>query len=412
MELRSPTYHKRGPSCFLIIIVFLLMGIAFYLFNNRNEIKAAIVPAPTLTPTQSPANLVLRAQLYVRDGEFDNAIASYEDVIKIAPDRIDNYIRLIDLLVQVGNPERALELADQALAIDEGNDQLYTVKAASHLRNGDRLAENSENPDTEYARAVEAARAATRLNSQNARAHAYIAAGLVREDISLVNQALVSAQEALDITERDAREDPTRKLDKVVLYHYAEVQSAAGYYDIAQERLSQAFDIDKNYLDARMELARIYFFYRKNNAGAIDLLETATENNPNNADLFDTLAYFEIVAGYYDKAEEYARRAVNANPDMVRAHAHLGWAYFKNSNYPLAIDALKAATEQYGEPNADTAFYFALLGLATYFEDAADCTEAIPILQSALAVSAPNSPAEINAQVGLDDCRDFELNQP
>lgn len=412
MELRSPTYHKRGPSCFLIIIVFLLIGLAFFLFNKRSEITAAIIPAPTLTPTQSPANLALRARLYVRDGEFDNAINSYEAVIKIAPERIDNYIHLINLLVRVGNPERALELAEQALLIEDNNDQLYEVKAAAHLRNGDRIVNLSQDPDTEYARAVAAARAATRLNPENSRAYAYIASGLVREDIDLVFQALESATIALDKMNIALREGTIRTADKVVLYHYAEVQNTAGNRDSAQDYLTQAYDIDNNYLDARIDLASLYFFIRQNNAGAIDLLETAIEDNPDNANLFDTLAYFQIIAGDYAEAERYARQAVNINEDMVRAYAHLGWAYFKNSNYPLAIDALRAATERYGEPSAETSFYFALLGQAIYIEDAAGCTEAVPILQAALEASSTDSPAEYNAALGLEECRNFELNQP
>lgn len=415
MELRTKPRRRRrrgdGPGCLIIIAAMLIGGLIYFAFDNRDELAANILPAPTSTPTQSPANLAFRAQLYVRDGEYDNAIASYEAAIDIDPGRVDYYTALIDLLVRVGKPARALELADQALEIEPDNDELLEVKAAAHLRNGDRLASNSLDPDTEYARAVEAGRAATRLNPDNWRSHAYIAAGLVRQDIELAPQALDSADESLNRMERALREQEIAFADKVVLFHYAEVQTALGFYDTAQERLQQAYDIDNNYIDARLALARIYFFFRKNNAGGIDLLETALEDNPDNADLYATLSYFQIIAGNYAEAERYARQAAEIDTELVRAHAFLGWAYFKNSNFPLAIDALRVATERYGSPNADTSFYFALLGLALYFEDTANCTEAVPILQSALDVSAPGSPGEINAQVGLDDCRSFELNQ-
>lgn len=413
MELRTHPgrRRRRGPSCLMVLIGLLLLGLGYFLALNREQIVEAVVPPPTATPTQSPANVALRAQLYERDGEYENAITAYEEVIRLSPEKVENYIQLVNLLVQTGQPERALVIAETGLELASDDDRLYEVQAAAYLKNGERLEANREDPSTAYARAVEAGRAAVRLNNVNARAHAYIAAGLIRENSELVLQAFDSAETALRIMETDLRENRLKIADKVILYHYAEVQIVSGNYQTAQERLVQAYDIDKNYLDARLELARIYFFFLKQNAGAIDLLETALEDNPNNATLLDTLAYFQIVSGNYAEGERYARQAVEADSDMVRAHARLGWAYFKNSNYPDAIEELRIATAGYQEPTADTSFFFALLGLALYFEDTAFCAEAVPILQAALAVSTPNSPGEINAEIGLENCREVELNQ-
>ena len=422
MEIRRrPSRHPRqGPSCLLLILTVFATVAAVLLFQNRREITEAFTPPPTLTPTQSPVNLALRARLYERDNEFENAIATYEQVIEIDPSDIRNYIKLIELLVQVGNAERALELAEEAIDLASENDKVWEVKANAHLRRGDQLNAIGEDGQFEYSRAVEAGRAATQLNNENARAHAYTASGWIRQGLQFLNEAQESADIALIAIERQVRDGVIPTPDPVVLYHYADVQNYQAERDTAELRLEQAREIFEreqtftaDYIDTLLVLSSINFFYRNNNQRAIDLLRnSALEVDPDNADVLDALAYYNLLVGNGAEAENYARQAVAANGDMVRARAHLGHAYYKNSNYPEAIKQLEIAVEQYGSPNANTSVYFAMLGLAYYFEDEQNCPQAVPLFELARNVSFPNSAGEISAVEGLDFCRQVQLNQP
>ena len=191
MEIRSRPVRRRqrGPSCLLIVLFLVFLSGAGYAFANRNEVRSALLPAPTPTPTQSPANLVLRARLFIRDGELDNAISVYEQVLEIVPNDVRNYISLIDLLVQRGDAARALELAEQAVELAPDNDAVWTAKAAAHIAYAVALGNQAQENGAEYARAVEAGRAATRLNPNNARAYAYTAGGLIRQGLDFLGAA-------------------------------------------------------------------------------------------------------------------------------------------------------------------------------------------------------------------------------
>ncbi len=396
----------------MLIGIFIAGGLFVYFLQNRNEIIEAFEPEPTAVPTQSAAALSLRALLYVRDGDYDNAIESYERVIEIAPDRIENYRELIDLLVQTDQPEKALALTERALEIETDNDQLYQVKAAAHLKNGERLDAIGEDPTAEYARAVDAGYAAVRINSQNYRAQAYIAAGLIRQDIANVVVAFESAESALLGMEAQVRDGTLKSADKVILYHYAEVQINGGFYDDAERRLLEAYDIDNGYTDVAIALAQINFFFRNNQTTAIDVLYRAIEENPRNAILLDTMSYFQLVAGNAAEAEQFGRQAIEANPDLLRARSHYGWALYKNNNYPDAINELRIATEAYGAPTPENSLYFVLLGLSLVYEDSENCGEAIGLFDDALAVSPEFSPSAENAEFGKDLCRDAQFSLP
>jgi tetratricopeptide (TPR) repeat protein len=254
------------------------------------------------------------------------------------------------------------------------------------------------------------------LDPSNILAKAYTAAGLVRADIANWQVAGLIVRDAQQqMEDQIASGEMSRDDDDIplVLYHTAEVITVAGQYSEAALLLERAIELKPDFTAARIDLAYIMFNVEQQNITAIRLLEQALEEKPNDAVLLDTLAQFNIIGtGDYAAAEEYARRAVEQNPDMLRAHARLAHAYFKNFNYPSAIEELRIATAGYGEPDTTTSFYFALLGLALYFQDTANCAEAEPILQAAFEASVENSPGWLNAQEGLRLCREAGFASP
>jgi tetratricopeptide (TPR) repeat protein len=65
-----------------------------------------------------------------------------------------------------------------------------------------------------------------------------------------------------------------------------------------------------------------------------------------------------IQLGVDAEAIDNALRAVEINPNMARAYGRLGHAYFRQSNYPEAIEALEIATAMYREPTSLNALFF------------------------------------------------------
>ncbi len=245
MEIRRrPSRHPRqGPSCLLTLFIVAIIVAAVLLLQNREAVIDNFTPPPTLTPTQSPVNLALRARLYVRDNEFENAIDTYQQVIDIDPSDIRNYIQMIELLVQVGDAERAILLAEDAVALASDNDKVWEVKANAHLRRGDQLYAIGQDGESQYLRAIEAGSAANQLNNENARAHAYTASGWIRQGLQHIGEAQESADIALITIERQVRDGVVDTLDPVVLYHYADVQNYQAERDTAELRLIQAREI-------------------------------------------------------------------------------------------------------------------------------------------------------------------------
>lgn len=403
MEIRRrpPRHPRQGPSCLLMLAVIVAFFAGAYIVLNADDVRSAVLPAPTPTPTTSPASYATSAKLYERDGDYIDAIKAYEAAVQLAPDNVNYLISLIELLVLTGQTERALELAATAVALAGEDDRVQTVRASAFLANANQLSDAGKNAEEEYAKAGEAARNATTLNSENGTAYAYLAA-------SLVAQGDLYFGDAFDMAELAVAHEPD---SAIVQYYYAQVLENQGYYEAARRALEEAITLDPDFIPAYPSLARIYFFFSNERQSAILMLKEALERDPTSADLYDTLSFFYLTAGQYPEAEENALAAVNLEPDMVRARAHLGRAYFGRLNYEKAIPQLEAAVAGYGEPTNTTSLYFAMLGLAYYYENSADCTRAIPLFEDSLAVSFPDSPGEINALDGLDLCRQTQINQ-
>lgn len=406
MEIRRrpPRHPRRGPSCLLVLTVIAAFIVGAYVVSNAEEVRGALTPDPTPTPTKSAAAHALSGQLYARDGESDNAIVAYRAAINLAPEQVSYYLPLIDLLVRNKETEEALELADRVVAVAPDNDEVWRVKAAAHLANAERLADRGRETEEEFAKAIEAAEAATRLNPENAEAYAYLATAYVSIGSQFWGRATESAETAYSLA----------PLNPIVLYHYGQVYINLGYYESAQEMLELAKEVDPNNTDTYIALSTIYFFYTGERARALLTVRDAIEREPTNSALHDLMAYYNLIIGEYAQAQAYAEDAVKYDPDMVRAHAHLGHAFYKQFNYPNAIRELELAVDGYGQPTNITSIYFAMLGLAYYFqdEDGSDCFKAVPLFEQALDVSAPDSPGEISAAEGLELCRRASLNQP
>ncbi len=406
MEIRRtpPRYPRQGPSCLLVLGIVMAAVFGVFMISNAAEVRDAILPDPTPTPTRSPASYATSARLFERDGEFASAIRDYEAALALDPGNLDYLVPMIHLMTQLGQLEDALQRAEEAVEVAPENDTVWAAKAAAHLAMGNRWTDTGQEDraEVEYGLAVEAGRAASEINPSNAQGYAYMAGGLIALGIDYYAQAQ-------DVIERAITLEPT---NPDVQYYYAQVLINQGFYDAAQQELEVALERHPTYTDMYISLAQIYYFIADERQRAILTLRDAIEMDPDNAAVYDLLAYFYLIAGQAPEAEDNARQAVELDPDMVRAHAHLGHAYYKGFNYGSAIEQLEIAVAGYGEPNANTSIYFAMLGLAYYFENAADCFKAIPYFEVALSVSTPGSPGQISAEEGLELCRQYEITQP
>lgn len=405
IQRKDPRYPRRGPSCLLVLFVMVGVGLGAFVIANAQEVRETIIPTPIPTPTRSATEYALLAELDERDGHYQEAIENYEKAIRLDGTKPAIYIDLIELLVQEGQTEKALTVATQAAVLDPENDRVWQAMAAAYLADGGRLADlgDSVQSKLQYAEAVQAARKAIEINPQNATAYAYAAGGLVlQEDPELYQQAEIFADDAV-------RLEPDNPIARLYM---GKVFTYQGYYDLAVQQAQLGIEANpEEHILSELYIDLAYNFYGGFNStrDAVITFQDAVAIDPDNAAAYDGLAHMYLQLGDNALAEENALQSVELNPNVARAQGRLGEAYYRQNNYPKAIEALERAVGLYQEPTALNARFFNMLATSYVRDTPENCPEAIPIFQDVLAVAVPESPVALGALDGLEECRQASL---
>ncbi|MCI0394678.1 MAG: tetratricopeptide repeat protein [Chloroflexi bacterium] len=391
-----PRRRRGGPSCLLVLAFLAIFALSAFVIANADTVRDVVILPPTPEPTRSAASYAASAALLQEDGEYVEAIELYEQAIRADGTRVSFYIPLIELLIATNQAEEALNWAGQAAVLAPDNDQVWSSLAAAHLAYGDRLIDMGDdtNAQLEYAEAVQAARAATEINLNNAEAHAYLAGALSQ----LGPEQYSRAQEEADIALAIEPDNP------IVRRHMATVLELQGFYPAAIEQYMLALDQAPDMVELHIGLAYNYYATR-DIPTAILTFQDALEINSNSAAAYDGLGWMYFLIGEYPTAQENLIKAVELDPEMVRAHAHLGAAYYRNLNYDEAIPELEWAVERYQQVTVPNSTYFLMLGLAYYFKNESNCDQSVPLFQQVLTVI----PDEPNSLEGLELCHAAEL---
>jgi tetratricopeptide (TPR) repeat protein len=389
-----PRYPRQGPSCLLVLFVLFGIAVGMFVIVNRDSVLDVIIPTPTPAPTRSATEYALLADLSQRDGERLVAIQYYENAIRLDATRPEFFVRLIGLLVSTRQAERALEVAEQAVVLAPDSDAVWAANAAAHVANGNRLLDLGDPPGAslQFAQAVQAAERAISINPQNAIAYAYAAAGLVLTgDPNRYNRAFEMADLAIALEP----ENP------IARYYMATVLVYQGYYEAARENYLLGLQYDPNNADLHYGLA-YNFFGTGNIPEAILSFEQAISADPEHAGAYDGLAYMYLQLGQDPLAEQNALVSVSLNPNVARAQGRLGEAYFRQFNYPNAIEALERSVGLYGKATDLNARFFLMLGNSYIRDNLSNCPKAVPLFEQVVAVSVA---WRESAAAGIEECR-------
>lgn len=389
-----PSYPRRGPSCLLVLFVLFGVSVAAFVMANAEVVRESIIPTAIPTATRSATEYALLADISEKNREFSNAIDYYQTAIRLDATRPEFFIRLINLLVQEGRPEEAIEAAEQVTILAPDNDRVWTAVASAYLANGDRLSDagDSAGASLQYAQAFQAAREAFTLNAENATAYAFAAGSLVLQgNPDRYDQALEYADYAVLLEPNN----PWARLYMGTVFVYLGRYTDA----IAQYQLG----IEANSAIADLYYNLGYTFYATSSVpDAILMFEQAVAIDPDYAAAYDGLAHMYLQLGENPLAEENALRAVELNPNVARAHGRLGEAYYNQNNYPEAIKQLELAADMYGEPNELNGRFFYFLAEA-YLRSGPDfCANAVPLFQAVRQAAPAWAPF---AAEGIDECR-------
>jgi len=392
--------QRRKPINWFVVIIltFLIVGM---IYVDRVVAPTVTLPGePSPTPTRDPASYVAEAQDLFGQGKFADAIASYNDAIRINPSDASLYVALAQVQIYAGKLDDALTSSENALLLNPDNSMAYAVHAWALEKKANQA---TTTPD--YTDADTAIKNALKLDPNNGVAHAYYAfllcdmfASNTGPYTDPITTAIAESNAALSLS-------PDR-----VESHWARAQvlyQTGNYEEAAQEYLN-AIQISPNVAELHLDLGITY-----RTIGDTDkaLEQYPTDPTPS---LYSSRALGAI--GEYSKAIQYAQQAVNNAPTDPYYRGNLGVWLYKNFQWSDAQTQLSLAVNGGQSEDGQTIAPEPLSGgdthIAQYYYTYAIvlaknglCPQALPITQELMKTVPNDADAMYNAQYVIDQCQ-------
>ena len=315
--------RRKRINWFRVVILLLLIAAGVY-------IDSVIIPpmepigVPSPTPTRDPESYVTEAEALFNDGKLLQAIEAYTGAIQARPDDPTLFVSRARAQIYAGQYADAETSAQDAILLNPNNSMAHVMLAWALDFQQDFLGAEST-----IKRALE-------LDDRNAMAHAiyveilidsYFLGSGTYEGLEL---AIDESHVAQDLAPNSLETYRARGL----------ILEATGNYDEAIREFEAAIAINPNIANLHLSLGTNYrrlSLYEK----AIEEYTRANTLNPPDPtpDLLISRTYATV--GEYAKATQYAETAVTDNPTDANLRGNLGVMYYRNLEWPKAIEQLK-----------------------------------------------------------------------
>jgi tetratricopeptide (TPR) repeat protein len=249
--------------------------------------EADLLSLQQLAP-QSPVSYLKLADLRMNQKRLPEADSLFRQALARDPDSLEAVRGLVQIAIQQNRAADALRLTEQQISRSPNSPGLYFLQA--------RLFQQLKQPD----RAEVAAGKAVELEGKNELYLAYLAE--LQADGGKREQAIASFQRAIEVSPNDPR----------LYLAIGGVYEAVGNWAQAQSSYEKCLTLQEDNSVAANNLAYLLLEHGGNVNVALSLAQTARKGLPNSAHAADTL----------------------------------GWAYFRNSAYSVAIPLLEEAVRQ------------------------------------------------------------------
>ncbi len=250
------------------------------------------------------------ARAFLIAEEKDRAIEMLESVVDENPTRFETYELLGELYMQKGNNERALVNFEQTLLLDGASAENYLRLAELYLK----LKRSDKAVDT-----MRQARAKFPDVPQIGISFAVTLSQAKRH-----TEAMTAFAEA----KADAEQNHNEVLNAKFYLQYGAAAEQAGLIDRAAELLRESIRLDgANAAEARNYLGYMWVDNDKNLDEAGGLIRKALESDPDNGAYLDSLGWFYLKKGEYERAlKELTRALENLKAEDAVVLDHLGEA--------------------------------------------------------------------------------------
>ena len=405
-------------------------GLTAQLMLERGEIAKALGELQAVVTT-APSNPIERYNLgraHAAMGEVELARQQFAKAIELSPTYMPPRLAMAQLQMSRGEFDAAIKTAEEILKIDPGNGGAHLIRSAGLMGNHklpeartllDGMAKsNPSSPDVafqlgllnltekKYKDADESFRRAYQLNPANPRGllgvvENYLAQNKPDEAMKILQTESDKAPDRMDLkmllantAARLGKFDQSIEVYTVVLakaqkgleqadiyLRIGEAYRRKGELDKAIQAMQKARENAPGNVVVLSELA-IVLDAASRKPEAKQVYEAALKLDPNNAVVLNNLAFLLAeTGGDYDDALTKAQRAKQISPALHEISDTLGWIYLKKSRPEDAIDVFKELVAK--EPHVST--YRFHLGMA--YKQKGDKTKALEQLKEALKLS-------------------------
>lgn len=277
-------------------------------------------------------------------GDYQSAIEFFSKAVELGPDKEDLYYNLSDAYSRIGWLDEAETVIKKALALFEGSLKLRLALAEIYFlkKEIDKVFlilayVNEKDPNNTLMNLLYTMAYASQENFIKAEEYAQ------KIDSSL-ESGFVDYKLATLYYNLGKKEKSFKKIDSAIAknpeninYLIEKANFLADEKDIdgALSLYKKVLDINKNYVDAYYQMAKIYLLY-DNNAEALKYLKIAVEKDFNNPSYLYTLSLLYYKLFEYDKAIETMRFVVSLTPNDAEKYVFLADLYLAKNDIESA----------------------------------------------------------------------------
>lgn len=397
-------------------------------------------------PETPPVARTLLEAVYIKQGRAEALRQLYTDVLAESPDNVFWLNRAGALAISQRRYDQAEELYGKAYRLKQqaatGVDPAKAIRDAQYasavdgylramlLAAGDRTApEGAWHPekldgvfeeggkflDTPYAAVVlyRMAEARKKLGDadgvrdycRRAMDKAWVSEQLAAEVLMRV-YLLLGAEEVSSYCRARLEKDPDSLAANYTMFNLAQIENrydeAVGYIDTCIRLAGPETDQGVNYLVQKAQLFTVAQRKTSDNTyleRAIEVYESLRAKMPNNSSVLNNLAYLLAQNGRkLTAALEYARTAVEQNPDEANYRDTYGYVLYRNDRHAEAAEALAAAIQQYESRGTVPPEVYEHLGLVN--EALGERDKARAAYRRALEAGGNNMPQAARERIG------------
>ncbi|MEM1169893.1 MAG: tetratricopeptide repeat protein [Cyanobacteria bacterium P01_H01_bin.35] len=263
-----------------------------------------------------------QANLALKQGNLESAIASCKQALKVQPDYAPCYVTLGNAFYQQNNLEAALRAYSQALEIQPEVAEVHGNIGSVYLQLGQH-----KQALFHYQKAIEL---------KPGLAGIYWNIGKLFQYLGKVDEALDAWEKALEIQPDIVEADFHFKLGNT-LVKLSRINDAVKSYE-------RAINLKPDYTEAYSNLANI-LGKQGDKAAAAKYYQKALNINPDLKHLHEKIANNLLLKGDYDQAIFHYQAAIKYNPNSYDAYANLGTALSNKGLLESALEKYHKALE-------------------------------------------------------------------